>query len=178
MLLFTMISTVEAPFALVLEADKSNSFTFNGIKIDTADIIFQVQSDKIRKDKDLYDGMGHYNVRSIKNQNGLKKLLNYYQADSVIYGYRLSIKPKQLQTALLKELTKLYGRCTKNPNTDNGLYWNLKNLHRYVLFAPDYNMLIVLDNTHLSKTCYHDNMNGTLDFGGCNIDQYNADLFK
>ncbi|WDF56171.1 hypothetical protein [Mucilaginibacter sp. KACC 22063] len=51
-------------------------------------------------------------------------------------------------------------------------------MHRYIFFAPDYDMLIVMDNAHLSKTCYWDSMNGIIDFGGCNIEEYKKDLFK
>lgn len=171
------VDNVNAPFTFALEATETSSFTFNGFKIDSADVIFQLPSDKVRKEAASQTG-GHFEIAPVKTRDGLKRLLTKYKADSVICGYRVNVKGQQAQEAIKKQLTALYGPGTKNPNTDHGLYWNLKPLHRYIFFSPDYDMLIVMDNTHLSKTCYWDSMNGTIDFGGCNIEEYKKDLFK
>jgi hypothetical protein len=46
---FGGINTVDASLAFGLQASKSNSFAFNALKIDSADITFLLRSDKIRK---------------------------------------------------------------------------------------------------------------------------------
>lgn len=172
------VNTVEAPFSFALEASKSTSLLFNGLKIDTAAILFQLRSDKIRKDTSLYQGGGRIDEQNISNRGALRHTLEKFDADSLIYGYRLRIKTKELQAAILKQLVTLYGPGTKNPNTDHGFYWNLKSLHRYIFFAPDYDVLIVVDNSKISKNCFWDLSTGSIDFGGCDINQYTKSLFK
>lgn len=172
------INSLQSPLSFALQASGSSSFAFNGLRIDSADIIFQLRSDKIRKEPTLYQGGATLNQAPVGNPDELRRVLNKYQADSVIYAYRLGFKTKVLQSAILKELIKLYGPGVKNPNTDHGIYWNLKTLHRFVFYDPDYNSLIVVDNTNLSKTCFWDPTTGDMDFGGCDMEQYKATLLK
>ncbi len=172
------VDNFNAPMSFALQATASNSFAFNGVKLDSVDITFQLRSDKIRKDTLLYQGGATIDQERITHPSDLKKLLNKYQADSVIYAYRVGLKTPELRSAILKQLVNLYGPGTKNPNTDNGLYWNLKDQHRFIFFDPDHRTLIVVDNTHLSKTCYWDPATGTLDMGGCDIEQYKANILK
>ena len=172
------INTLESPLSFALQAVESSSFTFNGLPLDSVDIIFQLRSDKIRKDTSLYQGGASVNQAHIKDPGDLRRLLNKFQTDSVIYAYRVGIKTPKQQSAVLKELTKLYGPGTKNPNTDHGLYWYLKSLHHLIFFAPDYNWLIVVDNRNLSKTCFWDPSIGDIDLGGCDMAQYKANLLK
>ncbi|UOE50833.1 hypothetical protein MTO98_07055 [Mucilaginibacter sp. SMC90] len=166
------VNNVDAPYSFALQASHSSSFSFNGLKIDSAEIIFQLRSDKIRTDTSLYQGTATVNQEHVANAPELRKLYVKFQSDSVIYAYRLGLKTKTLQSAVLKELIKLYGPGTKNPNTDNGLYWNVKARHLFVFYAPDYHWLIVANNTHLYKNCFWDSSTGNIDFGGCDIKAY------
>ncbi|MGZ3873689.1 MAG: hypothetical protein ACXVJD_12275 [Mucilaginibacter sp.] len=175
---FGGVNTMEAPLAFALQATKSSAFAFNGLKIDSAFITFLLRSDKIRKDTSLYQGGATADQGAVTNRADLLKMLKKFQADSVIYGYRLGIKTEALQSAILKELIKLYGQGTKTPATDHGLYWNLKAQHRFVFYAPDYRDLLVVDNTHLSKNCFWDPSTGNVDLGGCNLVQYKSSLLK
>lgn len=170
------INTVEVPFAVIVECRKSTAFTFNSIKLDQVNIVFQIHSDVTKTDTSLHDGMGHLQVSSFKTKNELNQRLQDLKADSVIYGYRIELNSPELKGQVLKELTRLYGKGKKNPNTDNGLYWNLPEENKFVFFAPDYDRLIVLNNSQLSKTCYWDSLNGLIDFGGCDKEEYLEDL--
>lgn len=165
---------IEYPFALLLEAEDSTKFTFEGIDIKDK-IIFQIPA-KIDNSAAQQEGGGHFEIQDFTNKAELDKILKKYHAENHIYGFRLAIKDKEVQNKIKEALIKKYGAGIKNPNTDNGLYWNLKNEHRYVFFAPDYNRLIVLNNTNLSKTCYWDFMNGNIDFGNCDKVAYFKDL--
>lgn len=170
------INTVEVPFAAIVECRKSTAFTFNNIKLEQVNVVFQIHSDVTKTDTSLHDGMGHLQVSSFKTKDELNQRLKALNADSVIYGYRIELNSPELTSQLLGELTRLYGKGTKNPNTDNGLYWNLAKENKFIFFAPDYDRLIVLNNSRLSKTCYWDNINGLIDFGGCNKEKYLEDL--
>jgi hypothetical protein len=172
------IETMELPVAMMLETEGSNSFTFNGIALENARIMFQVKSDKIRKDSTIHSGGAYFSSVRLKNQDSLKKYLKEYEADSTVYGFRLRLTTDELKTKIKNELIKLYGAGTKNPNTDNGLYWHLKKENKFVLFAPDYDRLIIINNTNISKACYWDNMNGLIDFGGCDKDLYDRTLLR
>ncbi len=171
------IDMVETPSAVIFEVDNSSTYSFNGIPLDTTLVTFQLNSAHFRADTTYHDGMGHFEIIKVKTVSGVNKVIDHYKADSVIYGFRVRIKSKQMKARILQELTKLYGKGTKNPNTDHGQYWNLKAQNRLILYAPDYDNFVVLNSTNLSKTCYQDGMNGTLDFGGCNIDQYFDELY-
>ena len=170
-------NTVEVPMAIVIEVDHSNSYSFNGIPLDSAEVTFQLNSAHFRADTSIHDGIGHYSIIKVKSDAAINKVIDHFKTDSVIYGYRVSIKTKQMKARILNELTKLYGKGSPNPTVHTGLYWNLKDKQRLILYAPDYDRFVVLNTTNLSKTCYQDNINGTLDFGGCNIDKYFDDLY-
>jgi hypothetical protein len=172
------VETMELPVAMMLETQGSSNYTFNGIVLENARIMFQVKSDKIRTDTAFHNGFATVSSVRLESQDSLKNYLKYYGADSNIYGYRLHLKTDEIKSKIKSELVKLYGQGTKNPNTDNGLYWYLKKENKFVLFAPDYDRLIIINNTNISKTCYWDNMNGLIDFGGCNKDEYDRTLLK
>jgi hypothetical protein len=171
------VNTVEVPTAAVIEISNTSLYSFNGIPLDTTEVIFQLSSVQVRRDKDLHNGGGHFNIIKVKSDKALKKVIDHFKADSVIYGYRVELKSKAEKARIFKELVKLYGTGTKNPKVENGVYWNIKDKNRLVLFTPEYDRLIVLNTTNLSKTCYWDNMNGGLDFGGCDMEKYVDDLF-
>jgi hypothetical protein len=170
--------TVSIPFDLIIETVNTSAFSFGSVKLENANIYFQIYSDKARRDTALHDGMGHYNVTPFKTIPEMKTVFKQYDADSTIYGYQVEIKNDKIKSSILKEIVKLYGSGTKNPNTDNGLFWNVKSEKKYIFFAPDYDRLIVLNNTKLSKTCYWDSMNGVIDFGGCDKETYLQGLTK
>jgi hypothetical protein len=171
------VNTAETLAAIIVSVKSSGSYAFNGIPLDSTEVMFQLNSPTFRNDTVLHDGSAQVISTPVKNDRVLDSVIRSYKADSVIYGYRIGIKTAALKARILKELTKLYGTGTKNPNIDNGLYWNLKNQQRLILYAPDYQRLVVLNTTNLSKTCYNDNITGTLDFGGCNIKQYVEELY-
>ncbi|WCT12479.1 hypothetical protein [Mucilaginibacter jinjuensis] len=171
------IDMVEAPMAVLFEVDNSKSYSFNGIPLDSTEVIFQLNSVHFRTDTTYHDGIGHFEIIKVKKDAAVDKVIDHFKADSIIYGYRVRIKRPQMKARILQELTKLYGKGTKNPHTDHGQYWNLKDKNRLILYAPDYDTFVVLNSTNLSKTCYQDNMNGVLDFGGCNIDKYLDELY-
>jgi len=171
------VNTSETPAAIVVEVRPSNSYAFNGIPLDSTEVIFQLNSPTFRSDTTLHDGVAQYIGTPVKSDRVLDSVIRSYRADSVIYAYRITMKTDALKARLLKELVKLYGPGTKNPNIDNGRYWNLKDQKRLILYAPDYQRMVVLNTTNLSKTCYADNITGTLDFGGCNIKHYINELY-
>lgn len=172
------VETVEYPFSLLLEVEKSKKYSFDGIDLEGQRIIFQIESEKLKTDSITRLGGGHIDLKQAKNINELNEALKNYDAESKIYGVRIELKTPELQTNILKKLEAKYGKGTKNPNTDNGLYWNIKAQNKFVFYAPDYRRLIILNNTDLSKSCYWDIMNGLIDFGGCDNEKYMADLVK
>ncbi|WP_316746683.1 hypothetical protein [Pedobacter gandavensis] len=172
------VETVEYPFSLFIEVENGSKFSFDGIDLKDQKVLFQVNAEALKTDSITKAGGGHINVESFENKEKLDSVLTKYKADQVIYGFRVVMEDKNLQKELLKKIESKYGKGTKNPNTDNGLYWNLKKEHQYIFFAPDYDRLIVLNNTNLSKTCYWDLMNGSIDFGGCDKEVYSKELMK
>jgi len=172
------VETVEYPFSLLLEVEKSKRYSFDGINLEGQRIIFQIESEKLKTDSITRLGGGHIDIKQAKNTKELNEALKNYDAKRKIYGVRIELKTPEIQTNILKKLEAKYGKGTKNPNTDNGLYWNIKTQNKFIFYAPDYNRLILLNNTDLSKTCYWDIMNGLIDFGGCNNEKYMADLMK
>lgn len=172
------IETVEYPFSLLVEVENSKKYTFEGIDLSNQKIIFQINSEKLKTDSITRFGGGHLDLQPFKNQNELSKILKDYKAEDIIYGVRIGIGTPKLKTEILKKLQSKYGKGTKNPNTDNGLYWNLKNENKFIFYVPDYGRLIILNNTNLSKTCYWDTFNGLIDFGGCNNKKYTEELTK
>ena len=172
------IETVEYPFCLLLEVEKSEKYSFDGIDLKGQKIIFQINSEKLKTDSISRFGGAHIDLIPLKNQNELKSSLNNFKADNKIYGIRIEMKNQSLKSQILKKIVLKYGKGTKNPNTDNGLYWNVKKENKYIFFAPDYDRLIILNNTNLSKTCYWDTFNGLIDFGGCDNEKYTQELVK
>ncbi|WP_343557416.1 hypothetical protein [Sphingobacterium sp.] len=172
------VETVEYPFSLLLEVEKSQRYSFDGIDLAGQRIIFQINSEILKTDSITRLGGGHIDLKQTETASDLEESLKRYDADGKIYGVRVELKTQELKASVLKKLVEKYGKGTKNPNTDNGLYWNIKSQNKFILYAPDYNRLIILNNTNLSKTCYWDIMNGLIDFGGCNNEKYMAELLK
>ncbi len=172
--------TVEAPLALLIESEDTNSFNYDNISLENEDIIFQIHSEKVKKEtrKLLKYGGGHIEIVPLKDKKQLIKELKQFEADKTIYGFRIKLRNEELKKKILEKLIEQYGEGLKNPHTDNGFYWNIKEENKYIFYAPDYDRLIVLNNTKLSKTCYYDQMNGILDFGGCDIEKYFKDHFS
>ncbi|WP_264530284.1 hypothetical protein [Flavobacterium sp. N502540] len=172
------VETVEYPFCLLIEVKKSEKYSFEGIDLEGQKIIFQINAEKLKTDSISRFGGAHIDLKPIKNENELSNTLQNFNAENKIYGLRIEMKTPGLKSEILKKIELKYGKGTKNPNTDNGLYWNLKKENKYIFFAPDYDRLIILNNTNLSKTCYWDTFNGLLDFGGCDNEKYTQELMK
>lgn len=172
------VETVEYPYCLLVELENASNYSFDGINLKGQRIIFQIDAEALKTDSLTKLGGAHYDLEPLKNQKKLDSVLTKYKAKNKIYGFRILTDDKTLQQALLKKIESKYGKGTKNPNTDNGLYWNLKKEHKYIFFALDYGRLIILNNTNLSKTCYWDLMNGSIDFGGCDNERYSKELTK
>ncbi|MFD2907112.1 hypothetical protein ACFSX9_00040 [Flavobacterium ardleyense] len=172
------IETVEYPFCLLLEVEKSEKYSFDGIDLKGQKIIFQINSEKLKTDSITRFGGGHIDLRPIKSTKDLNDILGAFNAENKIYGVRIEMKTASLKSDILKKIQAKYGKGLKNPNTDNGLYWNVKSEHKYIFYAPDYDKLIILNNEYLSKTCYWDTFNGLIDFGGCDNAQYMQELVK
>lgn len=172
------VETVEYPFCLMIEINDGANYTFDGLDLTGQKVFFQIDSELLKTDSLTKQGGGHIDVRSFKDKNELAEILKNYQAANTIYGMRIEMKTEDFKKQILAKLESRYGKATKNPNTDNGLYWNVAKEQKYIFFAPDYDRLIVLNSTDLSKTCYWDIMNGTIDFGGCDQEAYTKELLK
>lgn len=172
------VETVEYPFCLMIEINDGANYTFDGLDLTGQKVFFQIDSELLKTDSLTKQGGGHIDVRSFKDKNELAEILKNYQAANTIYGMRIEMKTDDFKKQILAKLESRYGKGTKNPNTDNGLYWNVAKEQKYIFFAPDYDRLIVLNSTDLSKTCYWDIMNGTIDFGGCDQEAYTKELLK
>lgn len=172
------VETIEYPYCLLIEINDGKSYTFEDIDLTGQKVFFQINSELLKTDSLTKRGGGHLDVEPFKDKAALDSILKKYEAANTLYGIRIEMKTEDLKKQLLAKLESKYGKGTKNPNTDNGLYWNLKKEHRFIFFAPDYDRLVVLNNAELSKTCYWDIMNGAIDFGGCNMDAYMKELLK
>ncbi|WP_418123579.1 hypothetical protein ACNFU2_02635 [Chryseobacterium sp. PTM-20240506] len=172
------VNTVEYPFCLFIEIDNSEKFTFDGIDLKGQKVFFQINSERLKTDSITKFGGGHFDMQGFKDKKELAAILKKQKADPTIYGFRIEMKTPALKKEILKKLESRYGKGIKNPNTDNGLYWNVKKDNRYIFYAPDYDRLIILNNINLSKTCYWDAMNGLIDFGGCDNESYTKELTK
>ncbi|WBV57287.1 hypothetical protein PFY10_02375 [Chryseobacterium daecheongense] len=172
------VNTVEYPFCLFIEIDNSEKFTFDGIDLKGQKVFFQINSERLKTDSITKFGGGHFDMQGFKDKKELAAILKKQKADPMIYGFRIEMKTPALKKEILKKLESRYGKGIKNPNTDNGLYWNVKKDNRYIFYAPDYDRLIILNNINLSKTCYWDAMNGLIDFGGCDNESYTKELTK
>lgn len=172
------IETIEYPFSLLIENEESKNYTFDGIDLKGQKVIFQINSEKLKTDSITRFGGGHIDLAPLQSTKDLNDNLKKYKAENKIYGIRIGIESQKLKTEILKKLQSKYGKGIKNPNTDNGLYWNIKNENKFIFLAPDYGRLIILNNISLSKTCYWDTFNGLIDFGGCNNVKYTDELTK
>ena len=121
------IETVEYPFSLLVENNESKNYTFDGIDLKGQKVIFQINSEKLKTDSITRFGGGHIDLVPLKSAEDLNENLKKYVADDKIYGIRIGIESQNLKTEILKKLQSKYGKGTKNPNTDHGLYWNIKN---------------------------------------------------
>lgn len=174
--IFIGVETVEYPFCLLAEIDNSTKYTFDGIDLKKQKVYFQINSELLKTDSITKSGGGHIDLLPLKKKENLAPLLKKYKADDYLYGFRIEMKTSEFKNEILRKLENKYGKGTKNPNTDNGLYWNLKNQGKYIFYAPDYDRLTILNNAKLSKTCYWDTFNGLIDFGGCNNENYFKEL--
>lgn len=172
------VETVEYPFCLLIEVGKSKKYSFEGIDLQGQKIIFQINSEKLKTDSISRFGGAHIDLKPVRNENELMNTLRNFNTENKIYGVRIEMKTPGLKTEILKKIELKYGKGTKNPNSANGLYWNLKKENKYIFFAPNYDRLIILNNTSLSKTCYWDTFNGLIDFGGCDSEKYTKELTK
>ncbi|PXY39639.1 hypothetical protein DMB65_16570 [Flavobacterium cheongpyeongense] len=170
------VETVEYPFCLLAEIDNSTKYTFDGMDLKKQKVYFQINSDLLKTDSITKSGGGHIDFVRLKKKEELTLLFKKYKADDYLYGFRIEMKSSEFKNEILKKLENKYGKGTKNPNTDNGLYWNLKKQGKYIFYSPDYNRVTILNNAKLSKTCYWDTFNGLIDFGGCNNENYFKEL--
>jgi len=166
--------SVEYPFAILAEDTDSTKFVFSSIPVDK---VYFVLSAKVNNDSVMKNGGGRFDGTFFKTRKQLDsnlKILKKQNISSEIFGFRAEIKGEKNQNEVKLLLTKKYGNGTKNPNTDNGLYWNVKNENKYIFFAPDYDRVIILNSKNLSKTCYWDIQNGVINIGAekCDSDRY------
>jgi len=172
------VETVEYPFCLLLEADHADTYTFDGIPLGGRRVIFQIEAEKLKTDSITRLGGGHIDLHPVKTLTDLQNSLKEQNAANKIYGFRIEMKTGSLQLQILKKLQTKYGKGLKNPNTAHGLYWNIRKEHKLIFYAPEYDRLIVLNSTNLSKTCYWDFANGLINLGGCDSEKYNKELTK
>ncbi|ANF52223.1 hypothetical protein A0O34_17615 [Chryseobacterium glaciei] len=167
-------NSVEYPFAILAEDTDSTKFVFSNIPVDK---VYFLLPAKVNNDSVMKNGGGRFDGTFFKTKKQLEnnlKILEKQNISSEIFGFRAEIKGKKNQNGVKQLLIKKYGNGKKNPNTDNGLYWNVKNENKYIFFAPDYDRLIVVNSKNLSKTCYWDLQNGIINIGAekCDSDKY------
>lgn len=172
--------SVEYPFAILAEDTDSTKFVFSGIPVDK---VYFLLSAKVNNDSVMKNGGGYFEGTFFKTRKQLEnnlKILKKQNVSTDIFGFRAEIKGKKNQNEVKQLLTKKYGNGTKNLNTDNGLYWNVRNENRYIFFAPDYDRLIVVNSKDISKTCYWDIQNGIINIGTgkCDSDKYFKEMGK
>lgn len=172
------IETIEYPYGLIVDVEGSDNYTYEGIDLEENRVMFLINAEVLKTDSITRFGGAHYDMVAITGDTVLNQTLSKYKADQRIYGVRMEMKSPELKSALLHKIQSKYGEGTKNPNTENGLYWNIGNENKLIFFAPDYDRLIILNNTHLSKTCYWDSFNGMIDLGGCDQEKYLQSLIK
>lgn len=168
------IDNVEYPFAILVEDTDPKKFTFLNIPVKR---VYFLLAAKINNDSLSKFGGGHFEGTIFKTKEQLLNNLSELKKQNIsneIFGFRAEIEDPKSKSEIKKLLIKTYGNGTKNPNTDNGLYWNIKKENKYIFFAPDYDRLIILNSKNLSKTCYWDNQNGIIDFGTgqCELETY------
>lgn len=165
---FIGTESVEYPFAILVGDADANKFSVSDIPVKK---VYFLLSSKINNHNINSEGQIFKTQKQlINNLNELKKK----NIDNKIFGFRAVISDEKRKTEIKKLLIAKYGKGTKNPNNDNGLYWNIKSENKYIFFAPDYDRLIILNNSNMSKTCYWDNMNGMIKLGNtdCETESY------
>ncbi len=172
------VETIEYPYDLIVEVINPGKYSYGDIDLKGSRVLFLINAESLKTDSITRFGGAHYDMTALSESNKLQDNLTKYRADTNIYGVRIEMKSPELKTALLNKLESKYGKGTKNPNTDNGQYWNVKAENKLILFAPDYDRLIIINNTHLSKTCYWDSFNGMIDLGGCDQEKYLQSLVR
>ncbi|KFF02796.1 hypothetical protein, partial [Chryseobacterium luteum] len=170
--------SVEYPFAILAEDTDSTKFVFSGIPVDK---VYFLLSAKVNNDSVMKNGGGHFESTFFKTGKQLEnnlKILKKQNGSTEIFGFRAEIKGEKNQSEVKQLLTKKYGKGTKNPNTDNGLYWNVQKENKYIFFAPDYDRLIILNSKNLSKSCYWDIQNGIISIGTekCDSEKYFSEM--
>lgn len=165
---FIGTESVEYPFAILVGDADTNKFFVSEIPVEKVYFL-------------LHSKINFHNINSEGQIFKTKKQLieNLYELkkkniDHKIFGFRAVISDEKNKIEIKKLLIEKYGKGTKNPNNENGLYWNLKSENKYIFFAPDYDRLIILNNTNMSKTCYWDNTNGMIKLGStdCETETY------
>lgn len=126
------VETVEYPFCLMIEISDGANYTFDGIDLTGQKVFFQINSELLKTDSLTQQGGGHIDVQSFKDKNELADILQKYQAANTVYGTRIEMKTESLKKQILAKLESKYGKGTQNPNTDNGIYWNVKKEHKYI----------------------------------------------
>ncbi|WP_300670221.1 hypothetical protein [Soonwooa sp.] len=161
---FIGTESMEYPFAILVGDADANNFSISDVPIKK---VYFLLSSKV----DYHNANSEGQIFKTKKQllNNLNELKKK-NIDNKIFGFRAVISDGKSKAEIKKLLISKYGKGTKNPNNDNGLYWNIKSENKYIFFAPDYDRLIVLNNADLSKTCYWDNMNGMIKFGNADCD--------
>ena len=153
---FIGTESVEYPFAILIEDADADKFSFS--KIPLKGVYFLLSSKVNNQNINSEGRIFKTKEQLVKNLNELKK----QNIDNKIFGFRAIISDKKSKTEIKKLLMKQFGKGTKNPNNENGLYWNIKSENKYIFYAPDYDRLIILNSENLSKTCYWDNINGMI----------------
>ena len=175
------ISTMEAPNSLAVWVSDSPNYSIDGYPLDVVDVYFKIHSkvatEILKKRMESGTGGASIDMKPAKTNEAIRKLLAEFKADPNVYACMIQLKDKDIPE-VGKRLIARYGKGTKNPNNDNGMYWDLKKENKFVLFAPDYSYLIIVNKTTVSKTCYYDGFNGIIDFGGCDKEQYMKDFYK
>ena len=172
------VETIEYPYDLILDIQSPGKYSYDGIELGENRVLFLIHAESLKTDSITRFGGAHYDMAALTKSNTLQDNLTKYKADSSIYGVRIEMESQELKAALLDKIESKYGKGTKNPNTENGQYWNIENEDKFIFFAPDYDRLIILNNTHLSKSCYWDSFNGMIDLGGCDQEKYLQSLVK
>ncbi|TDQ79337.1 hypothetical protein [Sphingobacterium yanglingense] len=172
------VETIEYPYDLIVEVINPGKYSYGDIDLKGSRVLFLINAESLKTDSITRFGGAHYDMSALSESNKLQDNLTKYKADTNVYGVRIEMKSPELKTALLNKLESKYGKGTKNPNTDNGQYWNIKAENKLIFFASDYDRLIIINNTNLSKTCYWDSFNGMIDLGGCDQDKYLQSLVR
>ena len=165
---FIGTESVEYPFAILVGDADANKFSVSDIPVKK---VYFLLSSKINNHNINSEGQIFKTKKQlINNLNELKKK----NIDNRIFGFRAVITDEKSKSEIKKLLIVKYGKGTENPNNENGLFWNIKPENKYIFFAPDYDRLIILNNTNMSKTCYWDNMNGMIKLGNadCETETY------